>query len=100
MLGAKNEFTLHVSKDYDYRFMSDRRNEIIDIIKHGYAEKFSENLPIFGIQKDKLADFTTVEKDFKRGISRFPPTEYRLAEEDVVARTSVLGQATQEPLDL
>ena len=100
LLGAKNEFTLHVSKDYDYRFMSERRNEIIDIIKHGYAEKFNENLPIYGIQKDKLAEFTTVEKDFKRGINRFPPIEFRLVEEDVLAQTSIVSQVSQEPSDL
>ena len=74
MLGSKNEFTLHVMKEYDYRFLSDRRTEIIDTIKRRYVEKFEANLSIFGIDKEKLTEFTTLEKDFKRGISRFPPS--------------------------
>ena len=49
MLGSKNEFTLHVANEYDYRFLTDRRTEIIDLIRYAYAEKLKNNLPIFGI---------------------------------------------------
>jgi hypothetical protein len=31
------------------------------------------NLAIYGINKNSLTDFTTTEKDMKRGTSRFPP---------------------------
>jgi len=50
-----------------------RRDEIIDILKHRYVEKFSQNIPIFGIEAKDLRDFTTTEKDMRRGTSRFPP---------------------------
>lgn len=65
--------------EYDYRFVSDRyaishlivfifrREEVIDTLKHRFAEKMNQNLPIFGIDKPNLKDFTTTEKDFKRG---------------------------------
>lgn len=78
LLGAKTEFTIHVPSEYDYRFVSDRRNEIIDILRFRYSDKLNKNLPIFGVEKDKLTEFTTVEKDMKRGISRFPPSMFRL----------------------
>lgn len=50
-----------------------RREEIIDILKQRYVEKHSLNLPVFGIEKNDLRDFTTTERDMKRGMSRFPP---------------------------
>ena len=78
LLGAKIEFTLHVQNEYDYRFQSEKRNEIVDAIKRAYAEKFKKNLPVYGIEKEKLQDFTTTEKDFKRGISKFPPKHLRI----------------------
>jgi hypothetical protein len=36
-------------------------------LKHRFAEKINQNLPIFGIDKNNLKDFTTTEKDFKKG---------------------------------
>ena len=40
MVGGKGEFTIHVPKEYDYRFISspEKREEIIDLLKHRYAE--------------------------------------------------------------
>jgi hypothetical protein len=43
-----------------------RRDEIVEILKIRYAEKQQDNLPIFGIDKGNLQDFTTTEKDMKR----------------------------------
>jgi hypothetical protein len=99
MIGLKTEFTIHVKKEYDYRFISDRRNEIIDIIKRRYVEKVSENLPIFGIEKEKLAEFTTCEKAFKKGYSRFPPSQFRLASEDIIASTQPEKASVYESSD-
>jgi hypothetical protein len=53
--------------------IKNRRDEILDTIKTRYAEKMQINVPIFGIEKNDLRDFTTTERDAKRGISRFPP---------------------------
>ncbi len=73
MKGTRNEFTLHINKEYDYRFMSERRDEIITILKNHFAEKNGINLPIFGVDHQNLSQFTTTEKDVKRGLTRFPP---------------------------
>lgn len=75
---TKGEFTIHVPTEYDYRFISDRyfnicilllnrRDEIFEVIKQRFVEKMQVNLPIFGIAKGNLRDFTTTEKDMKRG---------------------------------
>lgn len=61
-----------------------RREEIIDILKHRYAEKMQDNLQIFGIDKSSLTDFTTTEKDMKRMVSRFPPANLRILTEDLI----------------
>jgi hypothetical protein len=52
--GTRNEFTLHVNKEYDYRFMSERREEIIRVLKEHYATCNGINLPIFGVEKASL----------------------------------------------
>ena len=44
-----------------------RREEIIDIIKQRFVEKNNVNLQIFGIDAPNLKDFTTTEKDMKKG---------------------------------
>jgi hypothetical protein len=44
-----------------------RRDEIIDVVKQRFVEKLSVNLPVFGIEKPHLKEFTTTEKDAKRG---------------------------------
>ena len=100
MTGVKIEFTLHVPTQYDYRFLSEkylspihynniyRREEIIDILKHRYAEKMQDNLPIFGIDKSTLTDYTTTEKDMKRMVSRFPPANLRIRTEDLINKST------------
>lgn len=82
--GTRNEFTLHINKEYDYRFMSERREEIITILKAHFAERNGINLPIFGIDKTNLSDFTTTERDKKRGLSRFPPVQFRMLGENLL----------------
>jgi len=60
------EFTVHVPKHYDYRFVSDKRDEIMDVIKKAYIKIFNKNLPIYAVESKDLKDFTTTEKDFKK----------------------------------
>ena len=64
-----------------------RREEIIEILKHRYAEKLQDNLPIFGIDKSSLTDYTTTEKDMKRMVTRFPPANFRIRTEDLINKS-------------
>jgi len=53
-------------------------------VKFRYVDMAQTNLPIFGIQKSNLREFTTTEKDMKKLISKFPPAQFRLKDEDVL----------------
>ena len=49
-----------------------------------YLSLCQENLPIFGISKQRsLGDYCTTEKDVTRGISRMPLVLSRIYEEDI-----------------
>lgn len=78
-----NEFTVHVPSSYDYRFSSARRDEIVDLLKQLYLIQTKQNCPVFHTQAKDLKDFTTTEKDLKKGVSRFPSDDYRAYEEDL-----------------
>jgi hypothetical protein len=60
------------------------RDKIFDILKFAYVSFVHENLPIYGIAKQKtLAEFATTESDVARGISRMPLILARVYEEDL-----------------
>ena len=83
-VGKRSEFTVHVNDEYDYRFLTDKRDEIIAILKLVYFGATQKNLPIFDIPEGHLRGFTSTEKDRKRGVDRFPPDSFRNYEEDLV----------------
>lgn len=37
MVGKRSEFTIHFKKEYDYRFLSDKRELVIKILKCLYG---------------------------------------------------------------
>ena len=79
------EFTVHVPIEYDYRFSTESKDEIINVLKVVYIMKTNgENLPIFGISKTSLQEFTTTEKDKAKGRSRFPPITLRMWSCDLI----------------
>lgn len=57
---------------------------MIEILKIRFLEMKRENLPIFGINKGNLRDYTTTEKDMKKGQTRFPSPSLRVREEDLI----------------
>lgn len=54
MQKGKNEFTVHVAGEYDYRFVCNKRDEVMEILKQRYIELMKQNLPVFGISKGNL----------------------------------------------
>ena len=51
-------------------------------------------MPIFDIQEAHLRNFTTTERDVKRGIDKFPPEDYRNPIEDLLPE--VIEQVVEE----
>lgn len=78
----------HSAKKYAFLIKSfsyfDSRETILQVLKMAYLSLMQENLPIFGIGKQRsLSDYCTTEKDVTRGISRMPLVLSRIYEEDI-----------------
>jgi hypothetical protein len=89
-----------VQISYDYRLISSRRDEVLDVIKRLYIAKINKNVPIYCVTAKDLKDFTTTEKDMKKGENRYPPREFRVETEDLMLGlvrqpTSVTKSLTQ-----
>jgi len=96
---SATEFTIGVPSEYDYRFNSDKREEIIEYIKRCFFLIKHKNMPMFHVTKKDLNDFTTTEKDMKKGISKFPTSDYRVSQgEDLFAQSLNLAH-TQSVVD-
>ena len=82
---AIKEFAVHVPSSYDYRFITDRRDAIIELLKRIWFNIKGENMPVYHIPKPKkdLQDFTTTEKDMKKNTNKHPGSEYRALSEDL-----------------
>ena len=77
---------IHVDGSYDYRYKSEYRNEIITILKASYLSVCKRDLPIYGVKSKGLKDFTTSQKDVKKGICRIPLELARIREEDTLKK--------------
>jgi len=79
------EFTIHVPSAYDYRFSSARRDDIIDLVKRLYLISEKKNCPVYHTTNKDLKDFTTTEKDMKKGLSKLPTDNFRADSEDLLS---------------
>lgn len=52
--------------------MSSSRDEIMNLIKRMYIKIHNKNLPIYSVPTKDLRDYTTTEKDLKKGVNRHP----------------------------
>ena len=84
------EFTVHVGGDtaYDYRFITEKREEIMNIIKRVYHFNKTANVPVYHTDAKDLRTYTTTEKDWKSGRTNFPPQNLRAPEEDIFQGTA------------
>lgn len=57
----------------------------MDVVKRVYYYLKQANCPVYHATSKDLKDYTTTEKDMKRGSSRFPPPNLRNFEEDIFA---------------
>ena len=92
------EFIVHVSKEYDYRFISKTREEFFEALKKVYFDYHRKNLPIYGVPHTKLKEYATAKKDMKKGIEIIPEDKYRLIHEDVYEiQTKKMGSKPSKP---
>lgn len=86
---------IHVPEQYDYRYMSDKREEVINCLKMAYISIMKVNLPIYGINSKDLKSYTTTEKDKIKGKSRIPGNSFLLDAEKVIQKdTSGTGEGS------
>jgi tRNA A-37 threonylcarbamoyl transferase component Bud32 len=76
------EFVLHVPTEYDYRYASDQRENIIKTISERYAIITGKNLPLYGVPHLYLKDFVTSKSDIKKNFIRIPEEGFRIREQD------------------
>lgn len=94
------EFTVHVPSTYDYRFITERREEIIDLIKRLYLIEHKKNVLMFHVTDKNLKDFTTTESDMKKKASKFPTNNYLAKDEDLmILETPVLSKMSTTESD-
>ena len=47
---ASDEMVIHIKKDFDYRLVYDKKDELIDCINMAYISSLKKNLSIFGVK--------------------------------------------------
>ena len=77
-LGKEKEFTVHVASEYDYRYNSEKREEIIGVLENEVFKSLKKKVPIFEIEDMDLKGCTTTEKDNEQFINRFPFPKLRI----------------------
>ena len=97
------EFIVHVKNEYDYRFVSESKDELFDHIKACYFHMMNANLPVYGVS-GKVKDYETSKKDVKGGVEKLPGDSYILRSEDLYepirATNDSQGALTLEDDDL
>jgi hypothetical protein len=92
------EFTIHIALECDLRYVSCNKETIVDLIKRLYYIAWDgKNLPLFHAPVKDLEAYTTTEKDFKKGKSRYPPPEMRFYGEDFEKPTEPIVQELESP---
>ena len=84
-----------------------RREEIMDVLKRVFHFSKKQNCPVYHVTSSNLKDYTTTEKDMKKGSSRFPPPNLRNKAEDLFStapeaeeRTNSLPDSMESEEDL
>jgi hypothetical protein len=80
------EFTINVPSEYDYRYMSDKREDLFNLLKLAHSsQKNIGILKIFGVTCSNLKQHTVTENDKRFGIIKLPDSKFRLKEEELDA---------------
>ena len=61
----------------DIRMVTEKRKQIVDLIKNAFFEATKKNLPIYHVPAKNLKQVVTTQKDIKLGQSRFLTMPYQ-----------------------
>jgi len=92
------EFVIHVPSEYDYRYISELRTEIINTLKELYLKIYGKNLPIYGIQKQALSDYVMGKDDRKKGIHKIPDESFRIISENLIVDSNLSKPVISEDI--
>ena len=60
----------------------------MDVLKRLYYLTRHKNVGIYNVTSKDLREFTTTEGDMNKGVSRFPPSNFRVTTEDLFSDAS------------
>ena len=90
---------IHIKGGHDYRYLirdTDLRTVLINTLKQLYADKFQQNLPIFGVESKKgLKPFTTCNGLVRKGVSLMPPIQFRLFSENLIKEVTAVDKESR-----
>eukprot|EP01022_Parablepharisma_sp_SALTPOND_P001208 TRINITY_DN105842_c1_g1_i1.p1 TRINITY_DN105842_c1_g1~~TRINITY_DN105842_c1_g1_i1.p1 ORF type:complete len:530 (-),score=62.70 TRINITY_DN105842_c1_g1_i1:52-1641(-) len=92
------EFVIHIPSEYDYRYVGELREEVIQTLKEQYLKNYGKNLPIYGVPEASLSGFVTTKKDKKESRCRIPAETFRLVKENLFMESSAKGPAKDDIL--
>lgn len=69
-----DEFIVHCPSEYDYRFSSQLKDQIVNVIVKA-GKSANKTIYIWETQELNLKDLATTKADKKKGISKIPPIE-------------------------
>eukprot|EP01022_Parablepharisma_sp_SALTPOND_P014116 TRINITY_DN18_c0_g1_i1.p1 TRINITY_DN18_c0_g1~~TRINITY_DN18_c0_g1_i1.p1 ORF type:complete len:414 (+),score=45.96 TRINITY_DN18_c0_g1_i1:323-1564(+) len=94
------EFVLHVPSEYDYRYVGELQEEIVQVLKEVYLQNTGKNLPIYGVPGQNLKEFVTSKSDRKKNICKVPEEKFRLVSENLITEASLKSTGNDDSLDL
>jgi len=56
----------------------------MDVIKRVFIQVHNKNLPLYGVTTKDLKEYTTTEKDMRKGTNKFPLENARIRSEDLL----------------
>ena len=77
------EFVIHVPSEYDYRYSSQNKEEIIEIIKTSYFNISKKMLPMYEVPSKTLNEYVTNKDDKKKSIFKIPDEKFRMKMENL-----------------
>ena len=71
--GQSHELVIHIPSEYDYRYIAEKCEEIINCL-----QIYEQNIQIYAVPATNLKDYVTSKSDMKKKISKIPPENFHI----------------------